>query len=207
MYNIVSSGSKGNAVLYFDSVMVDCGVSFSSVKPYLYDLQLILLTHRHGDHFNESALRRLVFERPTLRIGCCEWMADKISFAKNVDIYKIGRLYNYGSFQVAPFKLYHDVPNAGYRIFKNGKKIFHATDTAHLKGITAIGYDLYSIEHNFNEETVFDMIYKTESSGGYAYQRESINSHLSEQDANDFFYRNKGENSVLVRLHESSTYL
>lgn len=205
MYNIISSGSKGNAVLYFNSILVDCGVPFSSIKPYLYDIRIVLLTHEHGDHFNESTLRRLVFERPTLRIGCGEWLAEKLPFAKNLDVFSIGKIYNYGTFQLSTVKLYHDVPNCGYRIFKDGKKVFHATDTSHLEGITAKGYDLYAIEHNYNAETVFELIEETEASGGYAHQRGSMNSHLSEQQARDFYFQNMGEHSQIIRLHESSS--
>lgn len=205
MYNIISSGSKGNAVLYFNSILVDCGVPFSSINPHLYDIRIVLLTHEHGDHLNESTLRRLVFERPTLRIGCGEWLSEKLPFVKNLDVFSIGKIYNYGTFQLSTVKLYHDVPNCGYRIFKDGKKVFHATDTSHLEGITAKGYDLYAIEHNYNAETVFEAIYETEAAGGYAHQRGSMNSHLSEQQARDFYFQNRGEHSQIIRLHESSS--
>ena len=40
-----------------------------------------------------------------------------------------------------PIKLYHDVPNCGYRIFINDKKIIYMTDTKTLEGITAKNYD------------------------------------------------------------------
>lgn len=206
MYNIISSGSKGNAVLYFNSVLVDCGVPFASLKPILYNIQLILLTHEHGDHFNESTIKALVKERPTLRIGCCEWMTDKLDFVKNLDVFKIGAVYNYGNLMISPVKLYHDVPNCGYRIFKNGKRIFHATDTSHLDGITAKDYDLYAIEHNYDAETVFEAIAMLEAAGNYAYQKGAVNSHLSEKQARDFIFENKGENSQVLRLHESTKF-
>lgn len=207
MYRVISSGSKGNAVLYFNSILVDCGVPFASLKPYLYDIRIVLLTHEHGDHINVDTLWRLAKERPALRIGCCSWMLEKVVTFRNVDSFEIGSTYNYGQFQVSPIQLYHDVPNCGYRIFMDGKKILHATDTAHLDGITAKGYDLYAIEHNYNAETVFDLIAETESKGGFAHQRGSINSHLSEQQARDFIFKNRGEHSQVVRLHESSTSL
>ena len=130
-------------------------------------------------------------------------MKEYVVGIKNVDFYEIGQMYNYGSFSVSPIKLYHDVPNCGYRIFKDGKKILHATDTAHLDGITAVGYDLYAIEHNYNEDTVFYSIAKKQSRGEYAHQVGSINSHLSEQQARDFIFKNKADYSQVLRLHES----
>ena len=205
MYHIISTGSKGNAILYHKSILLDCGVPFSSIKPYLYDIQLVLLTHVHGDHYNDATIKRMILERPSVRIGYCnDWFTIQ---GRNIDRYELNQVYDYGIFQISPFRLYHDVPNCGYRIFKNETKIFHATDTSHLEGITAKGSDLYAIEHNYNEETVFETIHEIEERGGFAHQRGSINSHLSEQQANEFFLKNKKEESIIIRLHESSTSL
>lgn len=207
MYRIISSGSTGNAVLYHDSLLIDCGVPYSLIKPYVRVLQLVLLTHSHNDHINPKTVRKLAYERPTLRFGCGIWMKDFVEGIKNVDYYEAGQIYNYGSFSVSPVSLYHDVPNFGYRIFKNGTKIIHCTDTCHLEGISAKDYDLYAIEHNYDEETIMERISVKESRGEYAHERGSINSHLSEQQARDFIYKNKGSNSQVLRLHETKTLL
>ena len=47
VYNIISSGSHGNCEIYLESVAIDMGVSFSAIKPYVKDLQLVLLSHEH----------------------------------------------------------------------------------------------------------------------------------------------------------------
>lgn len=207
MYNILASGSKGNSVIYHNSIMVDCGVPFELIRPFLLNLQIILLSHAHGDHFNKSTISRVCFERPSLRVGCCEWMLDKLNGISNqVDVFQIGKVYDYKAFQISPVKLYHDVPNCGYRIFKDGTKIFHATDTQHLQGISAKGYDLYALEHNYNEETIYQVIAQLKSEGKFAHQEGSINSHLSEQQAKNFFFKNKSEGSQIIRLHESSIF-
>ena len=195
MYNILSTGSAGNAVIYFDSILIDCGVPFSLLKPYLHDLQIVLLTHVHGDHFNLSTLKKLAFERPTLRFGCGVHMVEFMEGFKNVDVYEPCKLYDYGSFRISPVKLYLDVPNIGFRIFKDGKRILHCTDTSHLKGIEAKNYDFYFLEANYNEDTVFDIIREKELRGEFSHQRGAINTHLSEQQALEFFYENKGEHS------------
>ena len=202
MYNVLSSGSQGNAVIYHNSIMVDCGVSYKAVEPYINDLQLVLLTHEHKDHINRDTLKKILFERPSLRVGVCnDWF---LTFqGRNIDRYELGYMYNYRSFKISPFKLYHDVQNCGYRIFKDETKIFHATDTAHLEGVEAKGYDLYAIEHNYNEDTINESIAKIEAKGEFAYQKAAINSHLSEQQARDFIYKNRGKNSKVLRLHES----
>ena len=201
------TGSMGNAVLYFGNILVDIGVPYSCLKPYVKDIQIVLLTHAHGDHLNLKTLKRLIFERPSLRIGCCEWMLPHLTDFKNVDVYEIGKLYNYGAFQLSPFKLYHDVPQVGYRLFKDEIKIFHATDTSTLEEVTALGYDLYCIEANYSEPIAQQMIEQAREKGEFTHIIGSINSHLSEEQCNDFFYKNKKENSKLIRLHETRSYL
>lgn len=204
MYNIISSGSKGNAVIYFGCILLDCGVNFKALKPYVNDINIVLLTHKHLDHINIKTLKSFQFERPTLRIGCCEWMLPVLEGFKNIDIYEIGELYDYGFFKLSPIKLYHDVKNCGYRLFKDKVKLIHATDTAHLNGISAKEYDLYAIEHNYNEETINETIERKQLRGEFSHEKGAVNSHLSEQQAQQFFFENKGDNSKIIRLHESS---
>lgn len=183
MYKILSSGSDGNAVIYFDTILTDYGVPYSLIKDYVKDIQLVLPTHIHGDHFNLSTIKRLAFERPSLRFGCGEFLAEHLTDVRNVDVYEAGKLYDYGLFKISPVILYHDVKNFDYRIFKDEKRVFHATDTFTLEGITAKEYDLYAIEANYDEETVYKIIEEKQSRGEYAHQRGSINSHLSRQQA------------------------
>jgi L-ascorbate metabolism protein UlaG (beta-lactamase superfamily) len=182
--------------------MVDCGVHFSTVKEVLPDLKILLLSHSHSDHINISTIKKMQLEKPSLRIGCCEWMVPFLTGVRNIDVYEIGVLYNYVSFQISPIQLFHDIKNCGYRIFKDGAKILHATDTAHLAGISAFNYDLYALEANYDEETIQETIRQKELRGEFAHERGAINSHLSEQQCGDFFFENKGENSKLIRLHE-----
>lgn len=205
MYKVISTGSKGNCVIYHNSIMVDCGVPYSLISEYVNDIQIILLTHSHKDHINITTIHKLAFERPTLRFACGEWMVPLLDGIKNVDVLEIGKLYDYGAFKVAPVKLFHDVPNCGWRIFKGNHKTIHCTDTAHLKGITAKGYDLYAIEHNYNEDTIFESIRIKQERGEFTHQIGSINSHLSEQQARNFIFENVIGDYEILRLHESNT--
>ena len=121
MVNVLASGSKGNAVIYGKSILVDCGVPFPLIKPYLKEIQLILLTHEHGDHLNVATLKKIISERPALRVGCCEWLRDKLDSVKNLDIYQVGSLYDYGVVKISPWGTFMSPPqlrklvcNAGF---------------------------------------------------------------------------------------------
>ena len=41
-YNIISTGSKGNAVIIGD-VLIDIGVPYSKLHEYLYDIKIIFI--------------------------------------------------------------------------------------------------------------------------------------------------------------------
>lgn len=47
-YNIISTGSDGNATILEDFVLIDCGVPYKTLEPYVSKLKLVLLTHIHS---------------------------------------------------------------------------------------------------------------------------------------------------------------
>lgn len=209
-YKVISTGSKGNAVLYHGCILVDIGVSFSLLEEYLWDIKLILLTHHHSDHFNMGTLKRVMEERPTLRLLCPVHMTRFIelsgNLSGNIDICDIGCSMDYGDFVIIPVQLYHDCENFGYRIIHGNYKIFHATDTHTLEGIEARNYDLLAVEHNYDEDQIHDSIKKKQENGQYVYEHRALNTHLSEQKAREFIYKNKGPNTKVLRLHQSDKY-
>ena len=204
---VISSGSEGNAVIYNKAIMVDCGVTLKALEAVKRSLKIVLLTHQHGDHLKLRTLQRLQAERPTLRIACADFLLERLEGITDIDVLEVGKLYDYGAFKVSPVKLYHDVPNVGWRIFLNsGQKIFHATDTAHLEGISAKGYDLYSIEHNYCEEYIQQSIEEARANGEYTHAYGNINTHLSIQQARAFIEANRKESSEVLELHKSRSF-
>ena len=204
---VISSGSEGNAVIYNNAIMVDCGVSLKALEAVKRSLKIVLLTHKHSDHLKIRTLQRLQAERPTLRVACGDFLLEELPCIKNIDVLQVGKIYDYGAFKVSPVKLYHDVPNFGWRIFlPNGQKIFHATDTVHLEGITAKGYDLYAIEHNYCEEYIQQAIEEARARGEYTHAYGNINTHLSIQQARAFIEANRKESSEVLELHKSRSF-
>lgn len=204
---VISSGSEGNAVIYNNAIMVDCGVSLKALQEVKRSLKIVLLTHKHSDHLKLRTLQRLQAERPTLRVACGNFLLEELPCIKNIDVLQVGKIYDYGAFKVSPVKLYHDVPNFGWRIFlPNGQKIFHATDTAHLEGITAKGYDLYAIEHNYCEEYIQQAIEEARANSEYTHAYGNINTHLSIQQARAFIEANRKDSSEVLELHKSRSF-
>lgn len=206
-YKIISTGSQGNAVVINESILIDCGVGFKALGNVYRQLKMVLLTHEHVDHFNGRTLKRLAQERPTLRFGCCRWLVEKLAAAgvpkEKIDLYEIGKLYDYHSFQVSPVKLYHNVENCGYRLFIGKEKAIYMTDTGHLKGIAAKDYDLYMIESNYEEEKLKQRIAKKTAAGQYCYEFQVPERHLSHEQASEWLLQNMQQSTgEYVFLHQ-----
>ncbi len=205
-YKILSSCSKGNAVIIENTILIDCGVTFKKLNNYYKKLKLVLLTHIHKDHFNKVTIKKLSEERPTLRFACCEWLLKPLLECgvsrKNIDVLEIGTKYDYKLFKVVPIKLYHDVPQCGYRIFLDNYKIIYMTDTKTVEGISAKDYDLYLIEANYDEDEIEERIRKKQEENMYTYEFRAKNTHLSKQQASEFLLENMGDNSKYEFMHQ-----
>ena len=205
-FNIISTGSKGNAVVLDGRIMVDCGIPFKLLAPHIKHLRLVLLTHEHGDHFVPSTVRRLHQERPTLRWGCCEWMVPHLLEAgvdkRVIDVFTPRRCFIYrGECTIVPERLTHNVPNCGYHIWKENESVFYATDTGTIDGIEAKGYDWYFIEANHTQEDIAARAAEKQAAGQYAYEIKAAENHLSQEQALDWLYQNMGPKSQYVFLH------
>lgn len=209
-YSIISTGSQGNAVVIENRILIDCGVPYKAIEPYVHGLSLVLMTHWHGDHFRESTVKRLAYERPTLRFGCGEWMVTRLLRAevkpRQIDLFRPWNIYRYGKTSILPVPLAHDVPNFGYKVhFERSadkvSKLFYATDTGNLNGIQAKGYDLYMVEANFETEEILQKIAEKKATGEFAYERRSLHYHLSKEKCDDFIYSNAGHFSEYVYMH------
>lgn len=205
-YNIISTGSKGNAVILNDEILIDCGVPYKALKPFVKGLKLVLLTHRHSDHFKPETIRKLASERPTLRFGCGKWLLSSVMDCgvrkTKIDIYIPNTKNCYtDDLQLIMIPLKHNVSNCGYKLYINGEKIFYATDCNNLDGIDAPNYDLYMIEANYEDEEIQRRIEEKQANGQYVYEYQVLNNHLSKQKADNFIAENAGINSRFVYLH------
>jgi len=206
-YNIIATGSKGNAVILEDYLMIDCGVSFKSLAPYYQDLKLVLLTHIHGDHFKKSTIKKLALERPTLRWMCGKWLVKELVdlgvMKQNIDIvdYNAGMYYGNPKIFIEAFELFHNVENLGYKLYFNNTKVLYATDTNKIDHITAKDFDYYFLEANHTMEEIERRIEEKVDAGKYCYELEAKNNHLCKEKTDAFIIDNAGENSQFIYLH------
>ena len=210
-YNVISTGSKGNAVIINDQILIDCGVPYKPLKPYVKSLKLVLLTHIHSDHFKPSTARALHQERPTLRFGCCEWMVGPLLDA-GVDKRVIDVLNPYkgsdsavlykGLAVIHPDFIPHNVPNCAWHIFDGKEHLFYATDTGTLDGIEAKNYDLYLVEANHTRAELEARMAEKLEKGEFSYETAAAANHLSREQAEDWIYQNIGPNGRYAFLHQ-----
>lgn len=206
-YNIIGSGSSGNAVLLGEHILIDCGVSWKRLTPVAKDIRLALLTHQHGDHFNKQTIKKLADEHPLIRWACCGWMAPALSSCGispfRIDCIAGNQALNYPNLaKVRPQVVFHDVPNCCWHIDVGGYKVFYCTDTGHLDGIEAPEYHLYMIEANHTKEEIKRRVQEKSNRGEYVYEYRAAQNHLSFEQANDWLVANSADFSRIVYLHQ-----
>ena len=208
-YEIISSGSKGNATIINGFMLIDCGVSFAKLKNYYKKLSVILLTHIHTDHFNKSAIKKIAFNKPTIKFVCGEWLVkDLIECGvkkQNINIVDFNNTYNFNTFILEPVLAYHDVPNCGYKIEIEDKKLIYITDTCSIDHIEAKEFDYYLIEGNYeNEEELQKRIELKKQNNIFVYETRVSKTHLSKEKALKYFLENAKDESELIYMHETT---
>lgn len=129
-YNVVSSGSKGNATIVVHNktvILIDMGISLSRLEEGLAEINLSLkdidgaiFTHNHADH-----------------ISGIKFLSPKIMYALEgtlpggltniVDLYKT---FEVGEIKITPVKTSHDAINpCGYVLEAGEEKLVYMTDT------------------------------------------------------------------------------
>ena len=208
IYDILATGSSGNAVVINGEILIDCGIPMKKLREigYIKGLRLVLLTHAHGDHFNAATVRALHQERPALKWGCCKWMVPHllgagvlVQLIRMPTKREVLRMQEYTIF---PVDLVHDVPNCGWHIWTENERLFYATDTSTLDHITAKDYDLYLIESNHARSEIEARIEDKLARGEFSYESRAARTHLSQEQALEWLVQNAGPNSECVFLHQ-----
>lgn len=199
-YEIISTGSKGNCVVIND-IMVDCGVPFTKIKEYLYNVKYLLITHTHSDHLNIKTITKINEMFPTIKI---------IGNSEVHQAYNVNIIANKGfdieleDYTFTPFECVHDVECYGYCWSYEGKEIIYATDTSTLEHAPKKKYDYFFIESNHDEAKLEAV--RNQSKGRYNPYL-SGKRHLSTQQAKAFYYTYRNSiDSEFIELHISARF-
>lgn len=201
-YEIIRSGSSGNAVLVED-MLFDIGVSFKTLKEYLYRVKYIFITHRHSDHFNPKTYKQIKKKFP------------RITWIVNYDLAVFGEFeYFVGDKTrveiedgyIQSFLCVHDVPCSGFAIRYKDFNLIYATDTNTLEHAPVGKYDYLFIESNHDENKIKQIQGVSKQKYGYDAWAGSMR-HLSTQQSKAFYYLNRRDkDSVWVELHKSGRF-
>lgn len=205
-YEIIGSSSKGNSIVVEDILLLDCGVTYKKIKPYLNKIKLIFISHIHKDHLLPTTIKQIAYNYPTIKFICgsdgvVEKLFENGVNKKNIYILKNGIRYDLGLLKVRLIDLYHDVPNYGLKWEINGKKGIYIVDTARIDHIVAKDYDLYLIESNYREDILQKHIEECEDESKLYYLDRVPKTHLSNEQANGFLIENMGEESIYQFIH------
>lgn len=202
-YSIIGTGSKGNCVVIDQEVMVDCGLPFTKIKPQLYNVKYLLLTHIHTDHIKKSTLNNIkrLFPRITI-IGNYETHQH----------YNVNIIANSGfeietnEYTFTPFENEHNALCYGYTwTTKEGYNVIYSTDTSSLDKAPKGPYDWLFLESNYDEKKIEQARNRTKEYGYDVYL--AAQNHLSTKLCKTFYFMNRRDkDSKLVELHQSRRF-
>ena len=205
-YEIIGSSSKGNSIVVEDILLLDCGVTYKKIKPYLNKIKLIFISHIHKDHLKPSTIKQIAYNYPTIRfvtgsVKVVEELLNNGVNVKNINILKDGKKYDLGLLKIKLEHLYHDVPNYGLKWEIKDKKGIYLVDTARVDHIEAKNYNLYLIESNYREDILQKHIEECDNEDKLYYLDRVPKTHLSNEQANGFLIENMGEESFYQYIH------
>lgn len=212
-YEILRTGSSGNCVYLGNGILLDCGVPFKEVEPYLNQIKLVFISHEHKDHMNLITILKLHKLRPTIRFAVGFWLKEKLLEVgipeSSIDSLEQGKVYDYKLFKVMVDVLFHDVKNFAIRIFDafTKNRILYAVDTARIDHIKAKNYDLYLIEANYDADLLKRNIWEDLEVGKFSYCLRVKDTHLSIQQAKKFIKASASKDSKCEFLHASKRNL
>ena len=165
----LSSGSSGNCYYLgneFHGILIDAGISATSIRKFLKNLNIsmqtimgVLITHNHIDHIRGLAGLTRKSDLPAFTTRKVRESILNTHLKMPVgSIHEIPlrQQFNLAGFSIEAFPVCHDAPETvGFHICAGEKKITIATDLGHICE-TAASYikdaNLLVIESNYDEE-------------------------------------------------------
>lgn len=207
-YNIINSNSDGNAIIVNKILMLDCGVPYTKIKPYLKDIKLIFISHIHKDHLFPSTISKIAYNHPNIKfvVGSKDIVKRLVECGirtNKIMLLPENKWFDMNLIKVRLEPTTHDVPNHCLKFEINKKKCIYIVDTANVDNIEAKNYDLYLIENNYREDILKKHIEECEDENKLYYLNRVSRTHLSDEQCNSFLIENMKDNGVYEYIHQS----
>jgi phosphoribosyl 1,2-cyclic phosphodiesterase len=203
----LSSGSSGNCYYLgngFHGILIDAGISATSIRKFLKDIGIsiqtimgVLITHNHIDHIRGLEVLTRKNALPAFTTGKI-WtsiLASHMKISRDcIREIPLQQRFHLAGFDIEAFPVFHDAPETvGFHITAGNKKITIATDLGHICG-TAAPYiqaaNLLVIESNYDEQMLVN--------GNYPYflkaRIKSDHGHLGNHQTSAFLADNISDN-------------
>lgn len=206
-YEILSTGSLGNAILLNNEFLLDCGISYKLIKSKLKYIKYIFISHSHGDHLKPSTIKRIAFEYPNIKFIVGYDLVSILTVygvpKKNIFFLELSKWYKIGNGYLTKLDfLYHDVPNYCIHIRTQEWTLIYATDTYKIDHIEAKDYDFALIEANYDTDEELDKkIKEYEKRGEFTHLKRVKETHLSQLKALNWLQKNNIHNYEFIHQH------
>ncbi len=165
----LSSGSSGNCYYIgneFHGILIDAGISASSIRRFLKDMDIsmqsimgVLVTHNHSDHTRglEVLTRKNSMPVFTTHKIWESLLSPRMNISSDcIREISLQQKFNLAGFDIEAFPVCHDAPETiGFHICAGDKKITIVTDLGHICQ-SAAPYikeaNLLVIESNYDED-------------------------------------------------------
>ena len=206
--NVIASSSAGHAILLENGILLDCGIPYSKIKPYLKNIKAIFISHLwlHLDHCKDSTIKKIAFEYPNIKSITNEVNTTHLVEIgvnkRNIFALKLEKWYDIGICKVRLDYLIHDKPNCSLKINQNGYKLIYIVDTSSVDHIEAKDYDFAYIEGNYlDDEELNKKIEQDKLNNKYSHYERVKRTHLSQLQALNFIQKNNIKNYEFIHQH------
>ncbi len=220
LFQVLASGSKGNAVLVCSPktrILVDAGTTCKQIVQRLEKtpvranrLDALLLSHEHVDHVSAAGVISRKFDLPVyLSRGTLENLPPTTGQLSSVSVFGTGRSFDVGDLRIHPFATSHDAREpAGFIIDHDGSRLGICTDLGIVTNLVRVrlqGCHGLILEANHNVEKLMEGPYPW-----FLKQRiKSAHGHLSNEEACELLetvYHDTMQSVVFAHLSETNNH-
>ena len=172
-YQILTTGSKGNAIL-IDDILIDAGLTTKKLKTFVSfdDIKHVFVSHKHSDHFDKPLIRAFITNGTQVYLpeGVREKLddEDKLDWREYDNVHTIPDdcEFECGDYHVTAVPQKHwDIVNYAYVLTKGDERYLYSTDLDTLEpsdlgdGLYGLGkFDVIFLEGNYDEEWLREYI-------------------------------------------------